>query len=119
MKCLLLVSFCWVGLAFAAPALDLTYYLPNVDRYDPKVPTPESYLGYQVGEWHVRHDQLLGYLRLLARHSSRIEMETIGTTHERRELVQLTISHPDNLAKVDELRRIATIEVLEDVLAQI
>ena len=35
--------------------VDITYYLPDIE-YDPAIPTPESVIGHQVGEWHISHD---------------------------------------------------------------
>jgi hypothetical protein len=81
----------------------LTDYIP-AEEYDPAVPTPKAWLGYEVGEWHVTHDQLLGYMRELARTSPRIRIETYGYTHERRPLVCLTIGTPDHLSRSEEIR---------------
>ena len=40
-------------------------YLPKTVTYDPAIPTPESVLGARLGEWHVRHDQLVNYMYML------------------------------------------------------
>ena len=47
-------------------AQDLSYYLPKGYTYNPKVPTPKQVLGYEVGEWHVTHDQLVMYMKAVA-----------------------------------------------------
>ena len=83
------------------PATD---YLPAGVAYDPAIPTPRSVLGFEVGEWHVRHDQLAAYMHLLAEASDRVRIETTGTTYEGRKLLLLTISSPANLARLEELR---------------
>ncbi|MCB1037108.1 MAG: hypothetical protein KDD47_24990, partial [Acidobacteria bacterium] len=59
---------CWASMLllaggfFAASAQErpptLGDYLPQGMAYDAAVPTPQSFLGFEVGEWHVRHDQL-------------------------------------------------------------
>ncbi len=36
-------------------ARPLTYYLPDLD-YNPAITTPEEFLGWQVGDWHISHD---------------------------------------------------------------
>jgi Zinc carboxypeptidase len=90
--------------AMPAPA-SLAYYLPHSADYDPAIPLPSATFGFEVGEWHLRHDQIVRYLELLAAASDRIELEVIGFTHERRPLVQLLISSPTNLARREELRR--------------
>ncbi|MCP4664345.1 MAG: zinc carboxypeptidase [bacterium] len=84
--------------------LDLSYYLPADVVYDPAIPQPSSVLGYEVGVWHVRHDQLLSYLRTLAAHSDRVTIDVTGSSHEQRNLVLLTISAPENLARSEAIR---------------
>lgn len=92
-----LVSVC------AQQALSLGYYLPNI-AYNPSIPTPQSWLGYQVGEYHASHDQLLGYMRALAASSDRIKLEEYGRSHENRPLICLTISDPSNVANLDKIQ---------------
>ena len=87
-----------------AQAITLADYLPDDVTYDADVPTPEEVLGYQVGEWHVRHDQLVRYMEVLAEHSDRFEIEYTGRTHEQRPLVLLRVTTPENHANIDELR---------------
>ena len=90
-------------LLFAQTKPSLTYYLPDWS-YDPAVPTPAQYLGYEVGEWHVSHDQLLGYMRELDRVSDRITLREYGRSHENRPLVCLTITAPANHARLEQIR---------------
>ena len=84
--------------------IDLDYYLPDGVTYNPNIPTPESVIGHQVGEWHITHDKLVYYMKVLANASDRILIDQIGTTHEDRTQLILIISHPDNLANIDKLR---------------
>ncbi len=84
------------------PSLD--YYLPAAS-YDPAVPKPADVLGYEVGEWHVSPDQLVTYMRELARTSQRVVLREYGRTHERRPLVYLTITSPENHRQLDDLRQ--------------
>ncbi|MBK9339054.1 MAG: zinc carboxypeptidase [Lewinellaceae bacterium] len=94
-------------LLFAAPALSTVAngqrYLPAI-QYNPAIPTPAQYLGYEVGEWHVSHDQLVGYMRELDRLSDRIILQEYGRTHEHRPLLCLTVTAPENHARLDEIR---------------
>ncbi|BDX04570.1 M14 family zinc carboxypeptidase [Planctobacterium marinum] len=80
-------------------------YLPGNVQYDPQIPLPQEVLGYPVGAWHVRHDQLLNYLYLLAEKSDRISIKEIGKTHEARKLVHLYISTPQNLANLPSIQQ--------------
>ena len=79
-------------------------YLPDNVELDPTIPTPESVLGYNVGDWHVRHDLLVTYMRSLAAASDRISLEVTGYTHEQRPLLLLTITAPQNRSKLEDWR---------------
>ena len=74
-------------------------------RYDPAVPRPADVLGWEVGEWHVRHDQLVAYLQAVAAASPRARFEVQGYTYEQRPLPLLILSSPENLARLDDVRR--------------
>jgi len=87
-----------------AAALSLDDYLPQGATYDESIPTPASVLGFEVGDAHVRHDQLVAYMIALAQASPRVEIEQTGLTHEKRPLLLLTISSPDNLADIDAIK---------------
>ena len=79
------------------------YYLPAT-TYNTAIPTPAQYLGYEVGEWHVSHDQLVGYMRELDRTSDRISLREYGRTHEHRPLLCLYITAPENQNRLEEIR---------------
>lgn len=83
----------------------LDYYLPQNVTYDSSIPTPEEILGMTPGEWHVRHDQLLQYMRAVAEASDRVTLHKFGETYEDRDMVYLTITSPDNHENIDEIRR--------------
>ena len=93
------------GLTDRAGAAHLGEFLPSGVQHDPAIPTPKSVLGYEVGEWHVRHDQLVQYMYALAEASARVEILETGRTYEQRPLLLLTISSPENLARIEELPR--------------
>ncbi|MDH3925654.1 MAG: M14 family zinc carboxypeptidase, partial [Xanthomonadales bacterium] len=80
-------------------------YLPPDADPDPAIPTPESVLGWEVGDWHVSHDQLVYYMRTLAAASPRVSIKVIGHTHEQRPLLQLTITSEDNQQQLEALRQ--------------
>ena len=84
--------------------VNMTYYLDSDHPYNPMIPTPQSVLGYEVGEWHVSHDKLVGYMHQLAAASERIHIESRGTTFEGRPIVLLTITSPENHQKIDQIQ---------------
>lgn len=71
--------------------------------YAESVPTPEDVLGFGVGEWHVRPDQIVAYAERLAEASDRVELRIQGRTHELRPQPLLLISSAENLARLDTL----------------
>ncbi|MFN5170850.1 MAG: M14 family metallopeptidase [Cyclobacteriaceae bacterium] len=91
--------------AHAFAQVDLTYYLPPATRYNPNIPTPAQLLGYQVGEWHVSHDQVVAYMKAMDAVSDRISLEQTGVTHESRPLLLLTITSPRNHQNIESIRQ--------------
>ncbi|NNE25482.1 MAG: zinc carboxypeptidase [Saprospiraceae bacterium] len=83
--------------------IDLNYYLPDIE-YNEAIPTPESILSYQVGEWHVTHDQLIHYLKVLCEKSENCQWVEYARSHENRPLVNLVISSKENLANLESHR---------------
>lgn len=89
-------------------------YLPTTFEYDPAVPTPESVLGYPVGEWHVRHDQLVDYFEKIAESSPRIALERYGKSHEARPLLVAYVTAQDKLGDLEQIRERHVAGVLGD-----
>src|SRR3954470_8248545 len=87
-----------VGLASAAGAVPLDYYLPAGTSYDAAVPSPENFFGFQIGEWHLRSERVAEYCRAVAAAApARVRLNVIGYTYEHKPLIALTISSPENL----------------------
>ncbi|MBT8316183.1 MAG: zinc carboxypeptidase [Lutibacter sp.] len=83
---------------------ELSYYLPQNATYNKTIPTPESVIGFRVGEWHVTHDKLVEYLKILAASSDRISLEDRGQTFEGRPLLLLTITSPQNHSNIKQIQ---------------
>lgn len=83
--------------------VDLNYYLP-VESYDQSITLPEEYLGYQVGQRHISHDELVEYLNILDKESPRITLDTYALSHELRPLIVLTITSEENHNRIDEIQ---------------
>jgi len=56
-----------VGLLLAQPVQE---YLPNQVTFNSKIPLPSETLGFEIGERHLRHDQLKQYFNTLAQNST-------------------------------------------------
>ena len=98
---LLLIAFIKIN---AQEKIDLDYYLPQDVSYNSEIPTPESVIGFQVGEWHVSHDKLVYYMQTLAAASDRISIEDRGKTYEGRPLLLLTITSPQNHQNIESIK---------------
>jgi hypothetical protein len=86
-------------------SLSLEYYFSSdqLSNLDPKIPTPQSVLGFNVGEWHVSHDKLVSYMYALSNASKRVSIENRGNTYENRELILLTISSEKNHSNIETI----------------
>lgn len=100
---LLLVLIAITTIGYGQQKQALTYYLPDIS-YDKDIPTPESYLGFQIGEWHISHDQQVAYLKKLAEVSPRITLQQIGRTYEGRPTINLIITSEKNHENLEEIR---------------
>lgn len=71
--------------------------------FDGSIPTPSSVLGYELGEHFSRHHDIVRYLEKVAEASDRVMIREYGRSHQRRPMHVVTISHPDNLGRLDEI----------------
>ena len=81
------------------------FYFPENEQFNSKIPTPESIIGHQVGEFHISHDKLVQYMQALAESTDRIKIENRGLTFESRPLILLTITSKENHKKIDQIRQ--------------
>ena len=81
------------------------YYFKKQAPFNSDIPTPEAFLGYEIGEQHTRHDLIVAYLTELARVSDRATIEVYGQTHERRKLVMFAVSNPANLENLETIKK--------------
>lgn len=104
MRTILFKVCCFLISTIGAQSVDLSYYLPDIE-YDDQITTPKEFLGWEVGEWHVSHDQLYFYMKQLAAESDRITLTEYARSHENRPLIYLTITAPQNAARLEEIRQ--------------
>jgi hypothetical protein len=99
-----LALFVFALCLFSASAQN-NYFFPSGVSFDPAIPSPEQFLGYPVGDWHTRHDRIVSYFQELARVSPKAHFQIIGYTNERRPQIVLTITSPENYARLEEIRK--------------
>lgn len=107
-------KFCRIGLGcfwglilsgLGLSAAPLSYYLGEGGAYDERVPTPEEFFGFEVGEWHLRPDQIEQYLRAVAAAApERAKFEVFGHTHEQRAVVHLIVAAPERMSNLEAVR---------------
>ncbi len=84
-------------------AATVTDFLPKNTEYIQAVPLPSTSLGFEIGQRHIRHDQLKGYFYQLEKHSERVKLTSIGKTAQLRDQFLVTISSPENLNNLEQL----------------
>jgi len=78
------------------------------------IPAPEDVLGFVPGDDRklASWDQVLNYFAALTKASDRVKFETLGNSTMGKPFVMATISAPENLARLDDYKRIQ--ELLAD-----
>ncbi|HEY6066683.1 MAG TPA: M14 family zinc carboxypeptidase [Thermoanaerobaculia bacterium] len=77
-------------------------YAPG--QMDPRVPTPDKVLGFKIGDRFATHAEVGAYVRAVAAAApERVRVETYGSTPEGRELLLVTVTSPENHARIEEL----------------
>lgn len=105
MKKIVFTSLLYVIIGFAN-AQDIHYFLPDSISYNPAIPRPKNILLHDVGEWHVTHDKLVNYMKVVAEAApERVKMETMGLTYENRPQVLLIITSPKNHQRLEQIRQ--------------
>jgi len=99
-----LVIFFGIFVSSAAFAMDSASYLPADANLDTSIPSPESQLGWEPGDWRIHHPALVQYLHTLAEKSDRVTIKVTGQTYEQRPLLQVIISSEENQLKLESLR---------------
>ena len=72
--------------------------------YDPAIPTPESILGFPVGQRSATPAQIVEAVTAWSEASERAIAVEYARSHEDRPLYYVMISSPENLARVDDIR---------------
>lgn len=83
--------------------LDRFAFAPGIS-VSPDIPTPESYLGYELGTQYTLYADVVGYIRAVTEASDRISMHEYARTYEDRPLHYLIITSPNNHARIETIR---------------
>lgn len=77
----------------------------DLSPVDARVPRPDAFLGYPLGSRFTSWDRMLEYIDAVASASPRVKLVEYGRTAEGRPLRLVTLATPENLARLDEIRR--------------
>ncbi len=90
--------------AWESAVQPLEYFFPEGQSFNPEIPSPQEFLGYELGTYHTRHDMFVAYMKELASLSDRATYQSLGRSIGLRELPVLTITAPANHARLEEIR---------------
>ena len=107
MRLLTVLAGIFLGLLTISTAFGKTSaeYLPADAELDTSIPSPESQLGWEPGEWRIQHPSLVQYMYTLAEKSGRVSIKVTGQTYEQKPLLQVIISSEENQSKLEALRQ--------------
>lgn len=77
----------------------------ELPELDPDLPSPADFLGYPLGSRFTHHHRVREYVFQLAEASPRVVAWTYGQSYEGRPLDLLAISAPENVERLEEIRR--------------
>ncbi|MDR1645634.1 MAG: peptidase M14 [Tannerellaceae bacterium] len=118
MKRLLLSALLWAPMnvcVFSQPhpeayPHDIHYFLPGAGvadgayAFDPQVPEPKAYLGFEIGQRHADWQQVAGYMQTLAASSNRVSTRQFGQTNQFRPFIQVLITSEKNQKNLESIR---------------
>jgi len=91
------ISTCYSGTSENAP------FIEGAD-FDKKIPSPESVIGFPVGQKAASYDQIVTCLKAIAQSSDLVRLTEFGKTHEGRNLYYLIITSKDNHKRLEQIK---------------
>ncbi len=90
---------------FLNAQVGLDYYLGDLSEYNKSVPTPQSVIGHEVGEFHVSHDKLSHYVQEISKASNRVKLVNRGKSYENRTSWLMIITSESNHSRLEDIRK--------------
>ncbi len=88
----------------ATPEHDGRFAFDPELSYDSAIPSPASFLGYELGDHFTLHAHALDYFEALAAASDHVTLHEYGESYEGRKLVYLVITSTANHDRVDAIK---------------
>ena len=89
---LALIALLFAFAAMPAAGQGMDYFFPEGTTFEAGIPSPQEFLGYEIGSFHTRHDRIVSYMQTLAALSDRASYRSIGMTYEHRPMPVLSVS---------------------------
>ena len=95
---------------------DIRYFIPEMlhaagqsthvsYKFRADIPQPKDILGFEVGEQYADWNDVLKYIEAVQKHSDRVKVEVMGKTYENRPIIQMLITSPENLKKLEQIKK--------------
>lgn len=102
----IIVAFLIVLSTIHVKAEKTDYFFDPEIIFDSEIPTPEEFLGYEIGSRVTEHSRINAYYEKLAGLSDRTSLIEIGQTHEKRKIYVLIVSSPENIRNLDRYKEV-------------
>ena len=73
-------------------------------QYDSSVPKPNDFLKQPLGQWPMRYNELVAFVKAVDEKSDRVALKQVGESFEGRATYAVFVSSPENIAKLDQVR---------------
>lgn len=87
--------------SFAQTAI--SYYFIEDYQFNTEILDPNSFSGYNVGDWHFSYEQIAAYARYIAERSDRAIIYSYAKSWENRQLLSIVFTSPENQKNLDQL----------------
>ena len=82
-----------------------SYYYSKEIKFNVQIPSPEQFLGYEIGTRITEQARVNEYFEKLASLSDRVKLVEIGKTNEGRIIKILVVSSPENIKNLDVIQK--------------
>ncbi|MBO6575181.1 MAG: hypothetical protein JJ896_07195 [Rhodothermales bacterium] len=91
----------------------LSVPFPEIERFDPAIPTPTEVLGHEIGTKHTFPHEVVRYFEAVAAASDRVTVDEHARSYEGRPLIHAIVTSPGNHTRLSELQA-ANAQLSED-----
>ena len=78
----------------------------TISLHAQQLKSPDAFLGYGLGTKYTVHYKVVNYFKMAAAAMpDKMQLKTYGTTNEGRELLMAVISTPENMSRIEDIRK--------------